>query len=544
MQLGDGEFAAVRAGMTVWLESLFPRRRLLREIRAGWAKPGEKDAWLADRYFDLTRSGDDLLHVDEQTWNDLEFPRIFAQLDTTITRIGSQCLFRQMRTYAREPAQAQALYETFQALRRDRDLRERIQLTLMSLNADSAARVVETLYEPRIEGPKHPALIIGWSVVSLGLVGAMSASLIPLGMALLVLGVNVAISARTASRRYRLIETLRGIFELISVAEGLGRIRTDQPVAQIAALARARASRRQVKRVFRWFQRFGNLPMGLGIWLNLVFPAEVLVSIHTVNRLPGVREELRSMYEQVGSLDAAIAVASFLERAAHCPAASGPDSTIEIEAGYHPLIQQPVPNSLRLEERSALISGSNMAGKTTFIKMVAINLIFGRTLGFCLARDARIPWASVMACIRTEQSVESGKSRYFAEIETILTFLRRDGGDGHLVVVIDEPFSGTNTTERVAAAKAVLAALSRHSLVLATTHDVELQEMLRDRFDMFHFTENPQVEGYFDYRLQRGPCYERNALKLLAEVGYPHAVIAEAVELAGASGGPAKADLV
>ena len=296
--------------------------------------------------------------------------------------------------------------------------------------------------------------------------------------------------------------------------------------------------------MFRWFRGLGNLPMGLGIWLNLVFPVEVLVSIYTVNRLPGVREALRFIYEQVGSLDAAIAVASFLERAAHCPAVSAPDGTIEIEAGCHPLIAQPVPNSLRLEQRSALISGSNMAGKTTFIKMVAINLIFGRTLGFCLTRDARIPGASVVACIRSEQSVESGKSRYFAEIETLLRFLRHDPGDGALVVVIDEPFSGTNTTERVAAAKAVLAALSRHSLVLATTHDVELQEMLRDRFDMFHLTENPQVEGYFDYRLQRGTCYERNALKLLAEVGYPHEVIAEAVALAGTGGGAANAGFV
>jgi DNA mismatch repair ATPase MutS len=55
-------------------------------------------------------------------------------------------------------------------------------------------------------------------------------------------------------------------------------------------------------------------------------------------------------------------------------------------------------------------------------------------------------------------------------------------------VVIDEPFSGTNATERIAAAKSVLSALSEHSLVLATTHDIELQGELWDRFDMYHFT--------------------------------------------------------
>ena len=245
----------------------------------------------------------------------------------------------------------------------------------------------------------------------------------------------------------------------------------------------------------------------------------------------------------VGSLDAAIAVASFLERVeVHCRAAIAPQGTLEIESGRHPLIASAVPNSVKLRDRSALISGSNMAGKTTFIKMIAINAILGRTLGICLAQRAMIPDCPIRASIRSDHSVESGKSKYFIEIESILSLLRDAESDRFQLVVIDEPFSGTNTAERIAAAKAVLAALSRRSQVLATTHDVELQDVLNDRFEMYHLSEDPDVEGFFDFRLRPGPCIEGNALRLLAKIGYPPAVIADATAVAASHRRPDRAD--
>lgn len=110
------------------------------------------------------------------------------------------------------------------------------------------------------------------------------------------------------------------------------------------------------------------------------------------------------------------------------------------------------------------------------------------------------------------------------------------------VVLIDEPFSGTNTTERIAAARAVLGALSERSLVLATTHDVELQELLQDRFDMYHFTENPNRDDFFDYRLRTGPCTEGNALRLLARLGFPPRIINEATTFVGEHGRAGRPD--
>jgi DNA mismatch repair ATPase MutS len=189
---------------------------------------------------------------------------------------------------------------------------------------------------------------------------------------------------------------------------------------------------------------------------------------------------------------------------------------------------------VRLAQQSALVTGSNMAGKTTFIKMLACNAILGQTVGFCLATAATIPRAAVMASIHGLHSVASGKSHYFTEIETIDAFLRESTPGRTRLLVIDEPFSGTNTVERIAVARAVLEALESHAIVLVTTHDVELQAMLRGRYALYHFQENPEVEGYFDYHLRPGPATERNAIRLLDRLGFPHHITANALAYAGA----------
>ena len=73
--------------------------------------------------------------------------------------------------------------------------------------------------------------------------------------------------------------------------------------------------------------------------------------------------------------------------------------------------------------------------------------------------------------------------------------------------------------ERIAVARAVLESLGKHAIVLTTTHDVELQDLLGDGYKLYHFEENPDVDGYFDYALKLGPVTARNAIRLLRQDG-------------------------
>ena len=99
--------------------------------------------------------------------------------------------------------------------------------------------------------------------------------------------------------------------------------------------------------------------------------------------------------------------------------------------------------------------------------------------------------------------------------------------------LIDEIFRGTNTVERIAAATSVLKYLAINNISLVTTHDIELQKLLNENFEMHHFCE--QIEGeqhYFDYHIKPGPTSSRNAIKLLELKGYPESVVKEANDLA------------
>ena len=209
------------------------------------------------------------------------------------------------------------------------------------------------------------------------------------------------------------------------------------------------------------------------------------------------------------------------------------DRRIDTIGMYHPLLTMPVGNPLQLDSTSALITGSNMAGKTTFIRTVGINVILAQTLHICLAEKAILPRAIVRSSIRREDRLSEGRSYYFSELERILEFIRTEGNNRLHLFLIDEIFRGTNTVERIAASTAVLRHLGQKQMVLVTTHDLELQELLGNEYDMYHFQERI-VEGRcdFDYLIQPGPARSRNAIRLLELSGYPEMIFKEAMRMA------------
>ena len=100
-------------------------------LRSAWAHPGEADGWCASWYFDQIRKRlNPAAVVDEKTWSDLEFPRFFKAIDTTISLIGRQYLFAQLRIYEYDKAELDERHHGYDILQGNRELREYIQLAL------------------------------------------------------------------------------------------------------------------------------------------------------------------------------------------------------------------------------------------------------------------------------------------------------------------------------------------------------------------------------------------------------------------------------
>ena len=513
---------------------LFPARRLLREFRANWGKPGSKEEWLVSRYFDLTKGKSAAGTVDDRTWDDLEFPKLFQVMNSTVTPIGGQSLYRRLRLYIEDTSTLAQRYQSYDTLRADSAQREKIQLKLAGFSADTNAGVADYVFGPGLQRPKYAYLIVLQSLLSAGILGAVLLSFLPLWVLLAVLLANGIVTFRFSPRIHRDAEGLYACYKLLHVADALAKGGPPRSsIRQIKELIAETSSRRQARHALRWIRRtHGSAAYGMvAAWLNLLFMTELLAYLFTVGRLAHIQPMMAGTFDLVGSLDADVAIASYLElHPGHCHPSMSSHALIDLEQAWHPLVAAPVKVSMRLEGRSALITGSNMAGKTTLIKTVGINIILGRTLGFCLAARASLPRSGAMASIRGEHSVESGKSHYFAEIEAIKVFFNAARTGECAVFLIDELLSGTNTVERLAAARAVLEVLSEDAQVLVTTHDVELQSSLAGRFDLYHFMENPDVEGFFDYQLRVGATVERNAIRLLGRMGFPEEVVDKALD--------------
>lgn len=514
-----------------WLDVLSSKRKKLAQLRAKWAKPSEKNCTQANRYFNLTRNKHDGAIVDDKTWLDLEFPKIFSLIDSTQSPIGSQVLYRKLRYYNENSNNLAEQYAAYDELRINTQLRESIQLELANLDFESNAYIADYIFaEPPVK-PKYLALLPWWGLICVLTLVAIPVLSWSIWIWLSTLAINAIIIFRLPPLFHRNIEILNGCNQMLEVADSLSFLSKQAPLLpQLVMLADETDKRNSVKLALSWLS-FLQKPLlaVFTVWLKIIFLAELIAYAQTIERFVELREKLATTFNLVGSLDAAVAIASYLElHPDHCQPVISDITQLDIQDGYHPLLRKPVKNSICLHERSALITGSNMAGKTTFIKMLGINIIFGRTLGFCLASKATLPNSSVMASIRNEHSVESGKSNYFAELEAIRSFIVNAESGECKIFLIDELFNGTNTVERLAIARAVLESISTSALVLATTHDVELQADLMSGYDQLYFQEDPNIEGYFDWQIRPGIAKNRNAIQLLAREGFPKEIIANA----------------
>ncbi|MEO8681687.1 MAG: hypothetical protein ABI665_21760 [Vicinamibacterales bacterium] len=206
----------------------------------------------------------------------------------------------------------------------------------------------------------------------------------------------------------------------------------------------------------------------------------------------------------------------------------------------HPLLVDAVPNSITLGPgRGVLVTGSNMSGKTTFLRTVGVNALLAQTVNTCLAREYKAPVFVVRSCIGRSDDLLAGKSYYIVEVEALLGLVRLSESPSPHLFLLDELFRGTNAIERIAAGQAVLQELVEAGdtrpphVVIAATHDGELVDLLPTLYDSYHFGDAIGADGLvFDHRLQSGRATTRTAIALLRQSGAPARLLRRAETVA------------
>jgi hypothetical protein len=201
--------------------------------------------------------------------------------------------------------------------------------------------------------------------------------------------------------------------------------------------------------------------------------------------------------------------------------------TIDGEALGHPLLPREtcITNDLRLVPpvRAHVISGSNMSGKSTFLRTVGCNVVLSLAGGPVRARSLRLTTLRIGATLRVQDSLREGASRFWAELTRLRTVSEQAAAEPTLFL-LDEIFHGTNSHDRRIGAEALLRSLlSRGAIGLLTTHDLALAEAARalePAATNVHFQDELRDGAlHFDYRMREGVVARSNALELMRSVG-------------------------
>ena len=203
-------------------------------------------------------------------------------------------------------------------------------------------------------------------------------------------------------------------------------------------------------------------------------------------------------------------------------------SCFEAEGLAHPFLpeQEAVRNDLQFDDdlRVLIISGPNMAGKSTFVRAVGINAVLAQCGAPVRAHRLRMSPLAVGASICILDSLQGGISRFYAEIRRLKQIVDLTHGPRTVLFLLDEFLQGTNSQDRRVGAEAMVRSLvERGAIGLVTTHDLALAKIaegLGSRAANAHFQDR-LVDGklVFDYRLQPGIVETSNALNLMRSIG-------------------------
>lgn len=196
----------------------------------------------------------------------------------------------------------------------------------------------------------------------------------------------------------------------------------------------------------------------------------------------------------------------------------------------HPLV--PVARMVRndvfltTQVRLLIVSGSNMSGKSTLLRTVGLNVVLAMAGAPVRAERLVMTPLSVGATLHVHDSLQAGRSRFFAEISRIRAIVDLTGKRPEPIFLLDELFQGTNSHDRKIGAEALLNSLvERGAIGLTTTHDLALTAIADQsggRVVNVHFEDQLQAgELVFDYRMKPGPVTHSNALALMRAVGLP-----------------------
>lgn len=532
--------------MVSYIVSYFGKLRAkeknLEKIKDKWAKPVN-----SRRNFDQVKiyldADDSKEKLNLATADDLDLNKVFNYIDRTNSKPGKQLLYKKLHLPETSIDKLLQLDAKIKAVNADAPNRELIELELLKLSHGNAYQIPNLFLKDH--APLFAPVMAFYIKIVPYLILAAIVSLIaiPNPVALIVLavlfGYNIIFHFASKKKISAYSDSLPQLLIMHKVAVWLVKNGntgdTEDVKKSLINLAGLKRSLSVVNFESELVVDAGSPGYAVFRLFKILFLLEPNIYTNSINKIGKYREDIEKVYNFVAEVDMLIAIQSVREGLPfyNKPEFIDHNNKIEITDLYHPLVDKCIPNSLDTRaDRGALITGSNMAGKTTFIKAIAVNTLLAQTIFTSCAKAYKAPFLKIQTSIKVTDSIEEQQSFFQAQASAILNIVdgSRSTEEVKSLVIIDEIFRGTNTIERIAAAKSVLSYITANgNFVFVSTHDLELAELLDEDFAIYSFEDSKSGKTLvFDYKLKQGLLKSKNGIAILASMGYPESVIDDA----------------
>jgi hypothetical protein len=514
-------------------------RKTRKKLEENWGKQIKKDYYnffVIGKYFNNNSHKEKAYHILSEKNNiDFDLDDIFKFIDRTSSKIGQQYLYFKLRTIGslEDLLKFDSLTSIFQ---KDKELGISCQLELAKLNNNNSYYLEELINDKQLEKPTYI-----WFIRSLTFLAVASILLVffypVVGLILIpILAINMVFHYKN---KHSVAYYLNGVNQL---SRGLKVSKKLVSNSKIAAHFKDTSFIKKIKSIqfkseFIAFEKNISNEFLFAFWflfelIKILFNVEYLVFYSFLNSISKERQSIENMFLFIGEIDAAISTASLKSgNLKICTPTFNDTNALNMQGIYHPLIEDCISNNVHLTEKSMLLTGSNMSGKTTFIRTVAINSILAQTLHICFADVYSAPFYKVYSSIRITDNLQDNTSYYLQEVLTVKELIDASNDKNPCLFVLDEIFKGTNTVERISGGKAILSYLNKKQhTVFVSTHDIELTELLqKEAYELYHFSEHIENnELFFDHKIKMGKLKTRNAIKILELYKYPSEIIVDA----------------
>lgn len=476
--------------------------------------------------------------IDDITWNDLGMDDVFVRMNYAISSTGEEYLYYMLRTPQFEEAKLKHFDGLVDYYMSHEDERIEYQWLMKKLGSTGKYSLYDYMDYLKNLGNRSNAK----DYISLGIFAMLvmvcffqlTTGIMGILLWMLYQMINY-FKIKKDIEPY--ITSLAYMMRLLDVADKSVRMLPEVCAEEKEAIEQAKKvlikSRRGSFIVFNSVEsgKTGSMIDGILDYLRMTFHFDLICFNKMLGELVRHMDCVDLLISRLGYLEAAICVG--LYRASLAEGWCKPEfiqDGMMVEEGYHPLIKQPVKNSITAK-KGVLLTGSNASGKSTFLKMMALNALQAQTIYTVTADNYQAPFYYLYSSMSLRDDLNNGESYYIVEIKAIKRILdNRKCRNGKILCFVDEVLRGTNTVERISASTQILLSMTGEDIqCFAATHDIELTQLLADVYDNYHFEEEiKNGDVLFNYKLCTGKATTRNAISLLEIMGYQNQIIQNA----------------